>query len=139
MAEPKRLLFVCIENANRSQMAQAFARMHGGDAVEAYSAGSRPGQQINPKAVDAMAERGYDLNTHQQTSIHDLPNVRFDAVATMGCGDACPAVPADIRAEWEIPDPRDMPPEKFREVRDLVERKVKDLLQHLGVPTDENP
>jgi protein-tyrosine-phosphatase len=124
----KKLLFVCVENSNRSQMAQAFARIHGGDDVEAHSAGSRPSGRINPKAIDAMRELGYDLTTHNSKSLSDIPDGPYDAAITMGCGDACPNVAASIHEDWQIPDPREMPPEQFREVRDLIERKVKDLL-----------
>jgi len=124
----KRVLFVCIENANRSQMAQAFARIHGGPTIEAYSAGSRPSGQINPKATEAMRELGYDLGTHESRSLEDIPNVEYDVVVTMGCGDACPFVRATRREDWNIPDPKEFPPERFRQVRDLIEAKVKDLL-----------
>jgi protein-tyrosine-phosphatase len=124
---PKRLLFVCVENANRSQMAEAFARIHGGD-VEAYSAGSRPSGVVNPKAIEAMRELGYDLTTHRSTALDELPDVEFDAAVTMGCGDACPNVRAKYRADWNIPDPKHLPPEEFRKVRDLIEQKVKELL-----------
>lgn len=124
----KHLLFVCVENSNRSQMAQAFARMLGGEAVVAFSAGSRPSGVVNPRAIAAMAELDYDLGIHESTSVDSLPEVEFDAVVTMGCGDACPAVPAKQRLDWQIPDPREMPPEEFREVRDLVRSKVEELL-----------
>jgi protein-tyrosine-phosphatase len=127
----KRLLFVCVENSNRSQMAQAFARMHGGPTIEAHSAGSRPSGKINPKAIAAMAEIGYDLSVHQSKALDDIPPGRYDAAVTMGCGDACPMVQARIREDWQIPDPRDMAPEPFREVRDLIEWKVKELLARL--------
>lgn len=127
----KRLLFVCIENANRSQMAQALARLHGGAGVEAHSAGSRPSGQVNPKAVAAMRELGYDLSTHASKSLTDLPDIEYDAAVTMGCGDACPAVRARRRLDWEIPDPKHLPPEQFRQVRDLIEAKVKALLAEL--------
>ena len=127
----KRVLFVCVENSNRSQMAQAFARIHGGDAVDALSAGSRPSGKVNPKAVDAMRELGYDLTAHHSKSLDDLPAGPYDAAVTMGCGDACPMVPARVREDWQIPDPREMAPEQFREVRDLIERKVKELLARL--------
>src|SRR5438046_4667436 len=86
----KRLLFVRVENSNRSQMAEAFARIHGGDAVDAYSAGSRPSGVVKPKAVAAMRERGYDLSTHRSKSLDDFPQIEYDLVVTMGCGDACP-------------------------------------------------
>jgi arsenate reductase (thioredoxin) len=131
-AEPKRVLFVCIENSNRSQMAEAFARMHGGDAVEAYSSGSRPSGRVNPRAVEFMTERGYDLSTHGSKPLTEIPQVEYDAAVTMGCGDECPMVRAKHREDWGIPDPKELPPERFREVRDLIERKVKDLLTRLG-------
>ena len=122
---PKRLLFVCVENSNRSQMAEAFARIHGGKQFEAYSAGSRPSGRINPKAIDSMKEIGYDLSRHQSKSLSEIPDIEFDFVATMGCGDACPFVRAKLREDWNIPDPKEMPPEDFRAVRDLIETKVK--------------
>jgi arsenate reductase (thioredoxin) len=121
----KRLLFVCVENSNRSQMAEAFARIHGGEQVEAYSAGSRPSGRINPKAIEAMREVGYELSRHQSKSLSEIPDIEFDFVATMGCGDACPFVRAKQREDWNIPDPKEMSPEDFRGVRDLIETKVK--------------
>jgi protein-tyrosine-phosphatase len=127
----KRVLFVCVENSNRSQMAEAFARIHGGGGVEAHSAGSRPSGRINPKAIESMREVGYDLMAHRSKSLDEIPAGPYDAAVTMGCGDACPNVPARIREDWQIPDPRDMPPEEFRHVRDLIERKVKELLGRL--------
>lgn len=123
-----RLLFVCVENSNRSQMAQAFARIHGGDRVEAFSAGSRPSGKVNPKAVAAMQELGYDLTTHQSKSLDDLPAIEFDVAVTMGCGDACPLVSAKRRVDWQIPDPREMSPDEFRKVRDLIGEQVRDLV-----------
>ena len=128
----KRVLFVCVENSNRSQMAEAFARMHGGDAVEAYSSGSRPSGRVNPRAVEFMKEKGYDLSTHGSKPLTEIPQVEYDAAVTMGCGDECPMVRAKLRDDWGIPDPKEFPPEDFREVRDLIERKVKDLLTRLG-------
>jgi protein-tyrosine-phosphatase len=127
----KRVLFVCVENSNRSQMAEAFARMHGGAQVEAFSAGSRPSGRINPKAVEAMREVGYDLAAHHSKSLDQFNGRPIDVAVTMGCGDACPLVRAARREEWNIPDPREMPPEEFRQVRDLIERKVKELLASL--------
>ncbi|BCT93237.1 low molecular weight phosphatase family protein [Lysobacter helvus] len=126
----KRVLFVCIENSNRSQMAEAFARMHGGDAVEAMSAGSAPSGRINPKAVRFMAERGYDLATHASKSLDDIDG-EFDAVVTMGCGDACPWVPAKRREDWALQDPRDMDDAGYRAVRDDIESRVRALLASL--------
>jgi protein-tyrosine-phosphatase len=127
----KRVVFVCVENSNRSQMAEAFARIHGAGQVEAFSAGSRPSGRINPRAIEAMKEVGYDLTAHTSKGLGGFNGEEFDAAVTMGCGDACPLVHARRRIEWQIPDPRDMPPERFREVRDLIEAKVKELLQTL--------
>jgi arsenate reductase (thioredoxin) len=119
-----KAVFVCVENSNRSQMAEAFARMAG---IEAYSAGSRPSGKINPRAIEAMKELGYDLTTHSCKSLDELPTEAFDVAVTMGCGDACPMINAARREDWQIPDPREMPPEQFREVRDLIGRKVTEL------------
>lgn len=123
-----KVIFVCVENSNRSQMAEAFARMHGEGRIEAYSAGSRPSGRVNPKAVEAMRELGYDLTTHTSKGLDDFNNQEVDVAVTMGCGDECPLVRARRREDWQIPDPRDMTPEEFRRVRDLIERKVKDLI-----------
>ncbi len=127
----KRIVFVCVENSNRSQMAEAFARIHGAGKVEACSAGSRPSGRINPQAIEAMKEVGYDLTAHASKGLDEFRGRKFDAAVTMGCGDECPLVFAQKRLEWRIPDPREMPPEQFREVRDLIEAKVKELLQTL--------
>jgi arsenate reductase len=126
----KKLLFVCIENSNRSQMAQAFANIYGAGKVQAFSAGSRPSGKVNPKAVAAMAELGYDLGRHNSKSVDEVKEYApFDAVVTMGCGDACPWMPARQHIDWQIPDPRDMDREHFNEVRDQIGRMVKDLIE----------
>jgi arsenate reductase (thioredoxin) len=127
----KNLLFVCIENSNRSQMAQAFAIIHGSDKVNAFSAGSKPSGRINPKAIAAMKELHYDLSVHDSKSLDDIPDITYDHVVTMGCGDACPFVKAKHRTDWQIPDPRDMNEEDFRKVRDLIEEKVNTLLKKI--------
>ncbi len=129
----KKLLFVCVENSNRSQIAEAFARIHGGDKIEAYSAGSRPSGVINPKAIAAMREIGYDLSKHKSKSLDEIPEIEYDFVATMGCGDACPFVRAKQREEWQIPDPKNLPPDEFNQVRDLIEKKVRGALEQLSV------
>ena len=126
----KRVLFVCVENSNRSQMAEAFAHLHGGDAVEAFSAGSAPSGQINPKAIRFMAELGYDLTTHASKSLDDIGG-EFDAVVTMGCGDNCPWVPAKRREDWGLPDPKHMDDDGYRAVRDEISARVKQLLSEL--------
>jgi protein-tyrosine-phosphatase len=129
---PKRVLFVCVENSNRSQMAEAFARIHGAGRVEAHSAGSRPSGRINPRAVEFMRQVGYDLSAHRSKGLADLPAGEFDAVVGMGCGDeGCAMVPARVREEWGVPDPKDLSAEEYRQVRDLIEAKVKDLLSRL--------
>ena len=126
-----RVLFVCVENSNRSQMAEAFARIHGAGRVEAASAGSKPSGRVNPKAVQAMQELGYDLTTHVSKGLEEFNGRHVDVAVTMGCGDECPLVHAGQRVDWQIPDPRDMTPEQFRGVRDLIERKVVELLATL--------
>lgn len=112
-------------------MAQAFVRIHGADAFEAESAGSRPSGRINPKAIAAMQELGYDLTTHSSKGLREFEGQIFDVAVTMGCGDACPACLAKERIDWQIPDPREMNPDQFREVRDLIESKVKALIASL--------
>ena len=126
----KRVLFVCVENSNRSQMAEAFARIHGGEEVEALSAGSRPSGQINPKAIRFMSELGYDLGGHASKSLDEVEG-EFDAVITMGCGDDCPWVPAKRREDWALPDPKHMDDDGYRAVRDEISLRVKNLLAQL--------
>ena len=127
----KRVLFVCIENSNRSQMAEAFARMHGGADVEAHSAGSRPSGKVNPRAIEFMRERGYDLSAHTSKSLDAFNGTDVAVAITMGCGDYCPLVKAARREDWNIPDPKELPPEEFRAVRDLIETKVIELIASL--------
>ena len=106
--------------------------MLGGENVEVYSAGSKPSGIVNPKAIAAMKELGYDLSKHQSKSLKDVEQFApFDAVVTMGCGDACPWMPAKKFIDWEIPDPKNMQPDDFNKARDLIRNKVKELLQTL--------
>jgi len=130
-AANKNLLFVCVQNSNSSQMAEAFARIHGAEDFEAYSAGSQPSGEINPKAIAAMREIGYDLSKHKSKSLEEIPQVEYDFVATMGCGDACPFVRAKRREDWQIPDPKNLPPAEFNKIRDLIEQKVRNVLSTL--------
>jgi arsenate reductase len=124
-----KILFVCIENSNRSQMAEAFAKMTG---ASAYSAGSRPSGKINSKAIAAMKEIGYDLSRHWSKSLDEVEKFApFDVVVTMGCGDACPWMPADKFIDWDIPDPKEMDEKNFKLVRDLIKTKVKGLIASL--------
>ncbi len=131
----KNILFVCIENSNRSQMAEAFAKIHGQGMVSAYSAGSRPSGKINPKAIEAMKMLGYDLGTHSSKSADDFRNTKLDYVITMGCGDECPFLPTKHREDWDIPDPKNLPMNEFISIRNLIEQKVKELLRKIK---DEN-
>jgi protein-tyrosine-phosphatase len=109
-------------------MAQAFAKMHGKNQIEAFSAGSKPSGRVNPKAIEAMRELGYDLTQHTSKGLDEFNGTQVEVAVTMGCGDECPLVLAKQRVDWQIPDPRDMTAEEFRKVRDLIESKVKDLI-----------
>ena len=124
----KKILFVCIENSNRSQMAQAFVNMYGAGKAQAWSAGSRPSGVVNPRAIKAMAELGYDLSAHTSDGLDDVPQSGYDYAITMGCGDACPMIEAANRLDWELPDPKAMPPEEFNVVRDTIRTHVEALL-----------
>lgn len=127
----KRVLFVCIENSNRSQMAEAFARLLD-KSIESFSAGSKPSGKINPKAVASMMQVGYDLSKHESKSLDDVKDYApFDAVVTMGCGDACPWMPAKKFVDWNIPDPKNMDELAFNTIRDQIKAKVEDLLASL--------
>ena len=130
-ARPLRILFVCVENANRSQMAEAFARRIGAGRVEAWSAGSNPAGTVNSRAIEAMGERGIDLSRQRSKSIGEVAGLEFDAVVALGSGEDLPGVRARTRETWSIPDPRDMLPEEFRGVRDLIEASVKGLIGRL--------
>jgi len=127
------VLFVCVHNAGRSQMAAGFARALGGDGVEVRSGGSEPASAINPVAVEVMAERGIDItrNVPQLLATEDVRQA--DAVITMGCGDACPIFPGKRYEDWELRDPAGQGPDMVREVRDDIEARVRRLLVELGV------
>ena len=127
----KRVLFVCVENCNRSQMAEALARLYGAGQVEAFSAGCRPAASVHPKAVAALRELGYDLTRHRAKALSDLPDVEFDVAVTMGCGELCPPLRAKVREDWNVACPKAMAPELLRGVRDLIAEKVKALLARL--------
>ena len=129
----KKVLFVCIENSCRSQMAEGFARTLGAGVVEAYSAGSRPSGTVNDKAIAAMRAIGYDLAAHDSKSLDEIPQIEYDCVVTMGCGDACPFVRARRREDWGIPDPKHLDEREFAEVRDVIKDKVVALIDSLRV------
>ena len=128
----KKLLFVCVENSNRSQMSEAFANMLGGGNVEAYSAGSKPSGIVNSKAIAAMKELDYDLTKHHSKNLDEIKSFApFDVVVTMGCGDACPWMPAKKFTDWQIPDPKNIDGDEFNQIRDLIKGKVQELLDGL--------
>lgn len=138
MSNKIKLLFVCVENSNRSQMSQAFATILCGDKVVAYSAGSKPSGIVNPKAIASMKELDYDLSAHDSKSLQEVAQYApFDAVVTMGCGDACPWMPAKRFIDWQIPDPKHMEPAEFNKVRDYIKGLVKGLLEELGIIVSE--
>ena len=128
----KKILFVCVENSNRSQMSEAFAKILFKKMVDAYSAGSSPSGKINPMAIASMKELDYDLSSHRSKSLEEVKRFApFDVVVTMGCGDACPWMPAKKFIDWEIPDPKKMNEAGFRKVRDLIKQKVIELIKSL--------
>jgi protein-tyrosine-phosphatase len=128
MSNLPKILFVCVENSCRSQMAEAFAKIHGQNIIESYSAGSKPSGTVNPKAIETMNELGYDLTKHTSKSLQHIPTSKYEYAITMGCGDECPFVIAKHKEDWKIPDPKHMSKEEFRVVRDLIESKIKDLI-----------
>ena len=126
-----RILFVCIENSCRSQIAEGFAKNFGKNKVEVFSAGSNPSGKVNPVAIEVMKEIGIDISQQYSKSFKEPPYREFDYVITMGCGDVCPFVPAKQRIEWDIPDPQGEKIEKFREVRNEIKRLLTEFLKKL--------
>ncbi len=132
----KKILFVCVENSCRSQMAEAFAKIHGKDVIESYSAGSRESDKVNEKAIKSMQKVGYDLDAHKSKSLNDIPDIEYDFAITMGCGDECPYVIAKQRQDWAIPDPKNMNNQQFDKVRDFIKEKVLLLISTLTIEED---
>ena len=130
--QPKTIAFICVENARRSQMAQGFAENLGKGRLEVNSAGSRPSLQIDPLVIEVMKEKGIDFTAKRPKGLNDLPQIEMDYLITMGCEEVCPAVLAKKIIEWEIPDPKEKSIDFFREVRDIIEDKVKALLKEIG-------
>jgi arsenate reductase len=128
------VLFVCVHNAGRSQMAAGWLRHLAGDAVEVRSAGSLPGDQVNPAAIEAMAEVGIDISgQHPKVLTVDAVEAS-DVVITMGCGDVCPVFPGTRYLDWELEDPAGKGVESVRPIRDEIERRIRGLLGELEVP-----
>jgi len=134
----KKVLFVCVENSCRSQMAEAFGKILGEGVIESYSSGSRPSGKVNEKAIASMKDVGYDLTPHISKSLDDIPQITFDYVVTMGCGDQCPYVHAEKREDWKIADPKHMEMGQFNEVRDSVKEKVIRLVEELKKTNNAN-
>jgi arsenate reductase len=126
-----RVLFVCVHNAGRSQMAQGWLRHLAGDRVEVLSAGSAPGDQINPMAVRAMAEVGVDISAEHPKVLTVAAVQDCDVVITMGCGDTCPVFPGKRYEDWDLTDPAGQPIEVVRVVRDEIHDRVAALLAEL--------
>ncbi|AOP45123.1 arsenate reductase ArsC [Streptomyces lydicus] len=133
MTEPRKpsVLFVCVHNAGRSQMAAAFLAHLGGDRVEVRSAGSAPAGTVNPAVVEAMAEKGIDLSARTPKLLTAEAVQASDVVITMGCGDACPVFPGKRYLDWQLDDPAGRGVDAVRPIRDEIERHVRDLLTEL--------
>ena len=134
----KRVLFLCVANACRSQMAEGFARALGADVVEAYSAGSNPSRAMHPDTVTAMQEVGIDLRGARPKGLQQLPVQRFDIAVSL-CEDSCPAAMAAEHRHWAIPNPDGLTPEQFRRVRDDIRRRTEQLIGELRSPNAERP
>ena len=128
------VLFLCTHNAGRSQMAAGFTQHLGGDGVEVLSGGSNPGAEVNPVAVEAMAEKGIDISSNFPKPWTDETLGAADVIITMGCGDACPVVPGKRYLDWELTDPHGQGIETVRPIRDDIEVRVRGLLDDLDIP-----
>ena len=132
MNQPARVLFVCVHNAGRSQMAAALLARHGAGAVDVRSAGSEPAERLNPAVVAAMAEVGIDLGAERPKLLTVDDVQAADVVITMGCGDACPVFPGRRYLDWALPDPAGLAVDQVRPIRDEIDARVRGLLAELG-------
>ena len=131
MTEHPEILFLCVHNAGRSQMAAGFARTLGGDRIVVHSAGSAPGEVLNPAVVEVMKERDIDIANESPRKLTDGMGLNADVIVTMGCGDACPVYPGKRYVDWDLMDPAGKDVDEVRQVRDEIERRVRDLLADL--------
>ena len=139
MTDKPTVLFLCVHNAGRSQMAAGFMRHLAGDRVDVFSGGSEPAAEINPVAVEVMRERGIDIGAQLPQRWADEVARAADVIVTMGCGDACPVYPGKRYLDWDLDDPVGRPIEEVRAIRDDIERRVRDLLSDLGAPAPPGP
>ncbi len=121
--EAIKILFVCVENARRSQMAEGFANAFGQGKLEVYSAGSRPSLEIDPLVIEVMKEKGIDLSGKQPKGLNDLPPIEMDYLITMGCEETCPAVPTKKFIERDIPNPKGKSIDIVKNIRDMIEKR----------------
>lgn len=128
---PPRVLFVCVHDAGRSQMAAGFLQHLAGDRMEVLSAGSEPAERINPVAVEAMAEKGIDISANRPSLLENSTVAQADVVITMGCGDACPFYPGKRYEDWELEDPAGQQLQRVRPIRDEIEARVRTLIGEL--------
>jgi protein-tyrosine-phosphatase len=133
------VLFVCVHNAGRSQMAAALLDHHASGRVLVRSAGSAPAAHVNPAVVEVMFELGIDISQEIPTKLLTDDVAASDVVITMGCGDACPIFPGKRYEDWQLTDPAGKSPDDVRPVRDEIERRVRKLLAELGVPVGTAP
>lgn len=131
MSDRPAILFLCVHNAGRSQMAAGFAREMGGDHVVVHSAGSAPGETLNPAVVEVMMEKDIDISNEAPRKLTNEMGLEADVIVTMGCGDACPVYPGKRYLDWELVDPADKDVDEVRAIRDDIERRVRDLLADL--------
>ena len=127
----KKVLFVCVENSCRSQIAEAFARIAGEGIIKPYSAGSQPSGKVNKKAIKSMQEIGCDLGNFRSKSLSEIPDTEYEFAITMGCGDSCPNISAKHREDWAIPDPKNMATPEFNRIRDMIEERVTALIDRV--------
>ncbi|MGA2295014.1 MAG: arsenate reductase ArsC [Acidimicrobiales bacterium] len=131
MSDRPEILFLCVHNAGRSQMAAAFARTLGGERVVVHSAGSAPGEQLNPAVVEVMKEEGIDISHQSPRRLTEEMGRSADVIVTMGCGDACPVYPGKRYLDWELVDPAGKSVDEVRLIRDEIKRRVEQLLSDL--------
>ena len=129
----KTIIFVCVENSCRSQIAEAFAKFYSNSSLKVMSAGSKPSGSVNPIAIKLMSELGHELTGHYSKSVETVIDC-VDYLISMGCGDSCPNIKAEERIEWNIPDPKEMNEIEFKEVIGLIDKNVQSLVRFLPKP-----